>query len=258
MASARNTTKTLILAAALLAHPSASGAADAVRLKQQQPVARGVAALPRVVAGADAAGLSRINTALATDDAWVRRMATSCRQAGKKSPWDRKIETTMAGPRFVSFLARDEFMCDSAYPNDRTTAHPFDLATGRAPDWAALLPGLDLRAGTAKNQGQVWRTYSSDRLADFFRAALKGDDGPTEANNGDQGCVGAVDGEPDLKFILWLDAKTAGIGIEASGFPHVIRACAAAPPIPIEKLRPLGAKAELVEALLAARAGAAK
>ncbi|KAB7781871.1 hypothetical protein [Methylorubrum populi] len=83
----------------VLASLSAQAADRPVRLQVLPEVAKGVAAMPRILEPADEAE-RRINTALQRLDAKVGKAATECRNVGGSSSWwERNIDATMRGPR---------------------------------------------------------------------------------------------------------------------------------------------------------------
>jgi hypothetical protein len=215
-----------------------------IKLKKLPPVAINVAAFPRLVAGADLAIIKRINKLLARGDGRVRNAARDCLRMGRKrADWSRKVSVTMQGPRYVSFVASDDYYCGGAYPDTSTVALVFDLNTGGLVDWAKLLPELAQRtvADTA-GDGSTLGTVSSDRLSDLYRDLAKRGGGPE--------CVDALK-ETEMNFLLWPDAKQDGLVVQPD-LAHVIAACGPALSIPLETLRSLGVDAGFLKAIAAA------
>ena len=93
----------------------------------------------------------------------------------KRADWSRKVSVTMQGPRYVSFVASDDYYCGGAYPDTSTVALVFDLNTGGSVDWTKLLPELAQRTGadTAGDGSTTLGTVSSDRLSDLYKDLAK-------------------------------------------------------------------------------------
>lgn len=224
----------------------AANDSGSIQLRKLPPVTGNVAAFPRLVAGAEPAIVERINKMLARSDGLVRSATKDCLRAGRKhADWSRKVSVTMQGPRYVSFVASDDYFCAGAYPDTSTVALVFDLNTGTLVDWAKLLPELAQGTGTDKaGDGSTLGTVSSEKFTDLYRNAAKhGGDDPE--------CVDALK-ETELNFILWPDAKQDGLAVQPVGLPHVIAACGSTRPIPLETLRSFGVNAEFLKAIDAA------
>jgi hypothetical protein len=236
----------LVFLAASASLARAGNDSGSIKLRKLPPVAINVAAFPRLVTGAEPAIVGRINKLLAYGDGRVRSAAKECLRAGRKhSDWSRKVFVTMQGPRYVSFVASDDYFCGGAHPDTSTVALVFDLNTGGLVDWAKLLPELAQRTGTdTAADGSTLGTVSSDRLSDLYRDLAK-------RGGGDPECVDALK-ETELNFILWPDAKQDGLAAQPAGLPHVIAACGPARPLPLETLRSLGVDAEFLKAIDAA------
>lgn len=239
----------LIVAAGLARAAEDSGA---VKLKTLPPVTASVAAFPRLVAGADPAVVERINKALARGDERARSAATDCvRQGRNHGAWSRKVSVTMRGPRYLSFVAADDWFCGGAYPDTGTVALVFDLSTGKPVDWAQLLPELVQHTGTdTAGDGSTLGTVSSDRLSELYRDAAK-------RGESDPECADALK-ETELNFLLWPDAKLDGLILQPAGLIHAIAACGPARPIASETLKSLGVNAEFIEAIDTAHRQAGK
>lgn len=245
----RANTRVFICVVFLAASASQARAANdsgAIQLKKLPPVIGSVAAFPRLVAGAEPANVERINKVLARGDGGVRKAARECLRAGRKrADWERKVSVTMQGPRYVSFVASDDYFCGGAHPDASSMALVFDLTTGRLVDWAKLLPELARRKGTdTAADGSTLGTVSSDRLSDLYRDAAK-------RGGGDPECVDALK-DTELNFILWPDATADGLAVQPAGLPHVIAACGPSRPILVDTLKSLGVDAEFLKAIEAA------
>jgi hypothetical protein len=236
----------LVFLAALVSQARAANDASGVQLKKLPPVTANVAAFPRLAAGAQPAIIERINKALARGDGRVQKAATDClREDRRHADWSRKVSVTMQGPRYVSFVASDEYFCGGAHPDSSTVALVFDLDTGTLADWAKLLPELVQHTGTdTAGDGSALGTIASEKLADLYRDTAK-------HGGSDPDCADALK-DTELNFILWPDAKQNALAVQPAGLLHVIAACGPALPIPVETLRSLGVNVELLGAIEAA------
>lgn len=239
--------RAVVVAAAL------SGAAVPAALADEAPLAftkgpdlaKGIAGFPRL-AGTDAMS-QKINAALAKGNARVKAGAKSCKaEAGKNGDWSRSIEITMKGPRFVSYVASDDYFCGGAYPDTSTQALVYDLTTGIPVDWASFLPAdlLGKKDITKAADGTVLGTLASPALTKLYVKAVK----PAEI---DEGCVDALDSQT-LHFLIWPDARENGLSLQQTDLPHVVAACGPAATIPMADLRSAGVDAGLLDAIEAA------
>ncbi len=218
---------------------AAQGAPADVGLTVPPPLAKDVAAFPKLAAGG--ANADKINAALSKLDDRVRKARAEC-VASKDADWSRSIDVTMRGPRYLSYLVSDSFYCGGAHPDSSSFALVYDLTTGAPVNWARLLPkpivetsSLDTAADGAKI-GVV----GSKKLSALYLAGLdKGQD----ADCKEALTVG------DLHFVLWPDAKAKGLAMQTISLPHAEQACADVVTIPSAKLRELGAHKSLIDAL---------
>ncbi len=218
----------------------AVAAEDALKLRAMPAIAKDVAAFPRVEAGAPAPILARINKALDHLDAALVASLKECRlQAGKNADWSRGLSVAMAGPDYLSLVARDNYDCGGAHPNVGTLALVYDLKTGTPVDLVKLLPGLKLKGAldTAADGSKIG-TIASPDLTALYRKKVK-----LEAD-----CKNAMEGQ-DLIFIAWPDAKEKGLVIEPENLPHVIAACGEDVTLSGETLKEAGAPPEFLQAL---------
>lgn len=113
-----------LLAACLLAALAAGpAAAQVVSLKQPAPIARGVAALPRIATPATPA-TTKINAALARlDKSWLAFR----KQCGADT--GRSVNVTMRGPGYLSLVVNMDYYCGGAHPDNSSIALVYDLAS---------------------------------------------------------------------------------------------------------------------------------
>lgn len=218
-----------------------------LKVVTQPVVARGVAAMPKVLAGpvlsADLA--AKINSASRRLDKRVGVAAMDCRLSTRKlqhkggsEAWVRGVEVTMRGPRYFSVVASDSYQCGFSYPNDGVLLPlVYDLATGSPVNWLKLLPDgatgiVDDAADGTRVGAVIWPVLTAMAKA-----------------NATAGCRDAYGGEGQVSFVLWLDAKRGMIQAQPVNLPHVISACAQAVELSPATARELGMKSELIEAL---------
>jgi hypothetical protein len=223
----------LVLALAL-----ATGVSAAEPLRLTKPAS--AAAFPRIAAPLTPT-TAKINEALSRLDRRWAGFVKECKAGGKDNNADRTIAVTMAGPRFLSLVARDEEYCGGAHPDNSTLALVYDLDTGRPVDLPKLL-GPKLVTAIATDSvidGTTIGEIASGDLQGFYVLAAKPD-----------GDCEDVLRPPVLKFVAWLDGGRRGLVIEPI-LPHAARACGAAQLISLKDLRELGADPALIAALSA-------
>ena len=217
-----------------------------VTLKSLPPLAKDVAAFPRIAAPADAAA-QRINLALDRQDKVVKSAAKDCPHDG----WSRDITVAMRGPRYLALTAQDSWECGGAHPDASRLVLVYDLATGSPVNWARLLPATMIQSATLDTAGDGTRigVIQSRALQDDYVKARTSD--PKDPLDPD--CKDVVQ-DPDLKFNLWPDAQAGGVRIEPEGLPHVVAACGDSVPIPTAVLRKMGVQPALLDAIDSAHA----
>lgn len=229
---------------------------ERVKLHAQPHIAKRVAAFPRLVGGANPAVTRRINKALTLADARIRKVVEPCkdeylgwrRMVGRQSDqnsrdladdvWNRRISVTMAGPRYLSFFASDEYFCGGAYPSESHVALVFDLATGALIDWGKLLPELAKTKGTdTAADGAILGTISSARLRELYKDGAKLDGDCADFDFDGHGA----------NFIVWIDAKRPGLGVKPI-LPHSAQACGPPFTIPLNILKSTEVSADFLRA----------
>ena len=229
------------LAAALLIGVPARAADRVVQMTHPAPLRPDFAAIPEIADPVDAAEQA-INAA-------VRRLdkvgiAAVC--TGKRNSWERSVETTMHGPRFLSFVVHDDIYCGGAHPDEAAYAIVYDLSSGRPVDWTKLLPPSLTGNITLQPAADGTRTVylaSAELMRRFSKAQHPQD--PV-------GCEGTTDFDDVPPMQLWLDAAAGGLAAMPD-VAHVVQACYEPLVIPVADLRKLGAAPALVDALEAAR-----
>lgn len=227
-----------------------------VQLQNPPPVAREAEAMPRIANPLDAAE-KRINAALKRLDANLGKAIRACKGPnGAPGGWERKVEPTMLGPRYLSYVIRDTSFCGGPYPPSGTMSIVYDLETGTPVDWTRLLPpsmtgkvslaeGMDGTKMVALASPQLFSLY----LSGYDRASrIPGSDiGPEDIAT----CKEALQDTANPPMMAWLDAKSDGLAIQFD-LPHAVQACALPVVIPLDVLRANGADAAMLDAIKAA------
>lgn len=235
---------------------SAKASDRLLQLQDPPPVAKEAAAMPLIASPSDAAE-QRINAALKGLDANLRKAIRDCKgQDGAPGDWVRKVEPTMQGPRYLSYVIRDMSFCGGPYPPSGTMSIVYDLKTGAPVDWKRLLPPsmTGKVALTEGMDGTKMVTLASPRL---FSLYLSGYDRAIRMPGNDiaaediAGCQEAVRDEANPPMIVWLDAKSDGLAVQFD-LIHAVQACAVPVVIPVAVLRADRANATLLDAIDAA------
>jgi hypothetical protein len=228
-----------------------------LKLRDPPPVAKEAAAMPLIANPSDDAE-RRINAALKRLDANLSKAILACkRQDGGPGDWVRKVEPTMRGPRYISYVIRDMAFCGGPYPSIGTMSIVYDLETGFPVDWARLLPPAisGKVALTAGMDGTKMVTLSSPRLYSLY---LSGYDRASRMPGNDiaaedvAACKEAVQDTANPPMMVWLDARSGGLTVQFD-LPHAVQACAVPVAIPVEVLRADGVNSGLLDAIAAAR-----
>jgi hypothetical protein len=246
-----------LAAPALFLAMPAMASDSTLQLQNPPPVAKDAAAMPQIASPSDDAE-RRINAALKRLDANLSKAILACR--GKDSgsdDWVRKVEPTMRGPRYLSYVIRDMSFCGGPYPPIGTMSIVYDLETGTPVDWTRLLPpAMTGKVALAEGMdGTRMVTLASPRL---FSLYLSGYDralsmpGNDIAAEGLTTCREVVQEEPNPPMMVWLDAKSGGLAVQFD-LIHALQVCALPVVIPVEVLRANGVNAALLDAIAAAR-----
>lgn len=254
--------RAVLMAALMLAASVPAEAADRpVRLSVPPDLGKDLSAMPPIAAPVDPAETG-INAALRRLDARVVKAAAECRtEGGKNAWWERTVDASMRGPRFLSYAVTDNVSCGGAHPNVSTWSIVYDLASGAPVDWTSLLPPALTGTVALAEQADGLRivTLASKRLHALYLERYRPDTAGSK-DDADRECREAVsetsDGKPPA-MMVWLDAKEGGLAIQFD-LAHVVQACADAEVIPTDVLRREGAARVLTDAIDAAHAAVAK
>ena len=212
-----------------------------VQLRPSPPVARGVDAFPRLVAPPGDQAAQRINQALTRRDAKVRDAVKQCHVLQKDGEWGRWITVPMRGPHYLSLMARDDWNCGGAHPDNSGMALVYDLRTGTPVDWKQLLPAsmLEETITDTVGDGTVIGLVKSKMLSELYVKSLT-------AQKTDSECLQYL-ADTSLTFMLWPDAEQDGIVIEPSNIIHAMTACGDSVTISLPAGRALGIDAALLD-----------
>jgi len=156
--------------------------------------------------------------------------------------YQRSVQPTMLGPGYFSVWVNENWEC-GAYPNVSISVRVFDLNTGEAVDWTKLVSGAGVKtysdSGADGKQGAPLALVYPALKAIY----LKDPD-----NAGD--CQTAYDDEQS--FIIWPEAKSGMLQVQAFDLPHVTQACANTMALTPDQAKTLGFNADLLKALAAA------
>jgi hypothetical protein len=196
-------------------------------------------AFPRLAGKTPA--IVRINAALDRANARVLKAAQDCIASDPMhSDWTRRIDMTMAGPRFVSFVGRDDIYCGGPHPNTSTFALVYDLTTGRPIDWTKLISArFGGKPGTTQaGDGKILGTLSSPRLKALYIRDMKPDADCKDTLN-----------DTDFNFMFWPDAQANGLVMDQEDLPHVSQACGGWITLSDKTLREMGAAPSMIDAI---------
>jgi hypothetical protein len=193
-------------------------------------IAHDVPSFPRVAAGPTVTpkAAAAINASLTQAEVDVRSQALDCDAAGREThedhSWTRKVDVTMRGPRFLAYLATDDYYC-GAYPNIGIQSPlVYDLTTGKQVDWANFLPG-----GTDPADWPGLRAIAKQKAS--------------------ADCKDVFDEYATILFALSLNARTGTLDATPDSFPHVDEACAETVALDTHTLRRLAVADVLIDAL---------
>lgn len=227
-------------------------AASAVQLAPVTQLRKGVDLWPLIVAPTGPpqqqinATLTRLNQrlvrAIRTCDtgytASLKRMGPLAKgQQPVSADWDRQVEITMQGPRYLSLVASEEADCGGMYPNSDQMALVFDLATGLAVDWTTMV------ARSSRPSAYSDAVDDGSTLEALVLPALR----THLIAEADKECKSAFD--PEQSFLIWPDARHQTIVALPFDLPHVIQACGNTVDLSIAQARKLGFKEDLLTAL---------
>jgi hypothetical protein len=210
--------------------------------------------VPNAIVAVDVA--SRINASLDHDEAAAKATAMSCRAdlkealPGLKSKdlagaWQRSVDVTMKGPRFLSYTMTTNQSCGGAYPElGRSSSIVYDLMTGKPVNWLRLLPNGTKGVRGDLGDGQVagWIQMPSLQMQ-ALQDAEKECKEVFDSSHGDI-----------ISFEVYPDARSGSLRANTPDIMHARRDCEATLALKEAELRALGAPPELWQYISAAHA----
>ena len=198
-----------------------------VVLAASHPLGKNKAALPRIAHAAGNPAAQKINRAL---------QAADKKDAADECLLERSVTQTLADTRYLSLVIDKTMRCPGAQGTYlETSTLGFDLETGAAVDWTAMLP-----AGF----------HDSGDESDLYRKELAKDDADDAAN---------CDGFGWSTLAVWPDASGDGIAFEPTGgIPIAEEGCVLPAVVPSAQMRKLGVPAALLDDIDRAHARQAK
>jgi len=216
------------------ASPAAAPPA-ALAITTAAPLKKGIDAMPELANPATPAQ-QKINATMKSLDSAALSMLKDCKS------YKRSVKPTMLGPGYFSVWVNESWDC-GAYPNVSISVRVFDLNTGEAVDWTKLVHAAGVK--TYSDTGADGKLGAPLALVD---PALKAMYLKDPDNAGD--CVTAYDDEQS--FILWPEAKTGTLKVEAFDLPHAAQACANDITLTADQAKSLGFNADFLKAVAAA------
>jgi len=158
----------------------------------------------------------------------MRGLSTKAATQAITQDWSRSVSVTMAGPRFLSLVATEETDCGGAHPNSDVMALVFDMTTGTPVNWPALL------AKTAKASSFVDSVADGSKVGGLVLPALA----KINLERASEDCKGAF--LKPQSFLVWPDAQSGTLVVQAFDLPHVVQSCADEIGLPMGQARQLG------------------
>lgn len=234
--------------------------AGPVELQPQPDVLAGeVAAFPRVLPGPAVSPriAAMINAALTRDEAAAKKTALECRSDAKQEQpdlsasdvadsWQRSVDVTMRGPRFVSYTMGTTYSCGGAYMEiDRESSIVYDLTTGHPVNWLRLLP----RGTKAVTGGDLGDGLPAGWLAIPYLQRRARQEAEPDCKDLFDTSYGA-----EVSFEVYPDARDGVLVVSTPDLPHAMRNCETALTLHAADLQRFGAPPALPNAIAAAAA----
>jgi hypothetical protein len=190
--------------------------------------------------------LSRLNRRLATvlhgcdasALAAMKRMGNTPKGYDPASEdWSRKVQVTMAGPRFLSVIQTEDCYCGGAHPESGQMALVFDMTTGSPVNWVLQVPK------SAGASSYTDNTMDGSTVGALVLPSLR----PLAVAAAEDDCKEAFSDEQS--FQIWLDAKRGTLVAQPFGLPHAAQACAQEIHLTIDQARKLGFSESILAAL---------
>jgi hypothetical protein len=168
---------------------------------------------------------------------WSKQNSDGNTDKKSGATWERRVNVTMVGPKFIAMVANDSQFCGGAYPNSDTFALVFDLATGKPVNWVGLI------APSALAKPYSDTMYDGTKVGTLIVPALL----KMSRDKADADCKDAF--RDEQPYQLWPDAKSGKLIAEPFGLPHVVAACGDNLELSIDEARKLGFDDGLLKAI---------
>lgn len=171
---------------------------------------------------------------------WARNVAEDNRRsAHPHGDWERKIQVTMVGPRYLSLVVeREVIFCGSAYPNNDNYAFVFDLRDGNLVDPASW---FSAEAPVSTRKSATWEENSMLLLVDPALESMSRESAVAECRDAFSQHWG---------YLIWPDARKQRIIALPAIEQHVLQGCSEKIELTAEQARRLGFRDALLRDLL--------
>ena len=156
--------------------------------------------------------------------------------------WKRAVRVTIRGPRYLSFIASDDYDCGGVHPANGTLTLTYDLSDGQAVNWGRVLPSGARWIHTRDDGGMEVEVVHWPALKSIM------------LRKADANCRTVLQ-DYHLSFFLWLDGQTKQLMASAFGLPQVAIVCSGPFGLSIHELRSLHVSPKLIDGLAAAPIG---
>lgn len=225
---------------------------DSITLSRPPALRKNVAAMP-LIRNPKSAEEQRINQDLSRIDVSMRSALVECdkdysehakalkiksSRQWKQNNWTRSVEVTTAGPHYLSYLITDSNLCGGAHENFSESALVYDLETGLAVNWIALLPAGESKLQPEESSNNIpAQEIAGKSLQAFYAGRLK-----------DEDCRKIVGEDDNFSLLIWPDAKLHKL-VFGTNLRHVIEACAEHVVLSADEARQLGFSDTLLQSI---------
>jgi hypothetical protein len=151
--------------------------------------------------------------------------------------WRQDVKVTMTGPAFLSLVANADFYCGGAHPYGFTSVAVFDLRTGKPADPLAwFLPSSNASlAPQDEDDSLLENSVVAAGLLQAYKVATRHECDNTYSD--------------DQSFLVWPDAKSGTVMIQADRLPGCCEACGIAIGLTLGQVRTLGFAETFLQAI---------
>lgn len=170
--------------------------------------------------------LKECDAASAPMEKW--RSSKGDRDEEDAESWNQAVEVTMNGPTFLSLVASTGFYCGGAHPYEYTDVAVFNLQTGEPADSVEWFdPSSKASVVTDENEdSSLEKSVFEPQLLSFYRESTRHECDDTYPD--------------DQSFLIWPDAKSGKVMVQADRLPGCCEACGIAIGLNLEQARKVG------------------